>query len=95
MGVGGQRHAPAALPPGKRPAYMITCLVTKATKVTSVDAVAVDTFATTLAMVTVVTKGPNVHQLLCQKCCAVRKGPFEWAQLRFLFRMSKVRRRLA
>jgi len=28
MGVGGQRHAPAALPPGKRPGtYSVGCLV--------------------------------------------------------------------
>jgi len=39
------------------------------TKVASVDAVAADTFATTLAMVTTVTKGPNVRQLLCLHEC--------------------------
>ena len=48
---------------------LTTSLFTKATNVTTVDAVAVDTFATTLAVVTLVTKGPNVHQFLCPHVC--------------------------
>jgi len=70
-----------------------TSLITEATKVTSADAVAADTFATTLAMVTIVTS--YYAYTNTPKCCAVQKSPFEWAQLCFLFRRSKARRRLA